>query len=215
MSRFRSCLRCCAPLLLAATLAVGAHAADYKIGATLTPPAAQSTSPGKPAAAAKALTYREISWDDLMPLGWNPAKELEVLDLDKLDDADPRAMDVLDRLKKMWANAPSNPAIAGKPIRLPGFMVPLEYGKKSVSEFLLVPYFGACIHVPPPPANQIIHVRSARPVKLKTYMDAVWIEGQLELGTTRTDMGEAGYRLRAVKVEPYVQKKAGGEDRRP
>jgi hypothetical protein len=182
--------------LVCLLFAAAVPAADYKIGDRLAP--AQST------AATKA---REISWDDLMPPGWNPAKELEGLDLDRLDDADPRAMEVLARLKQMWANAPSNPAITGKPIRLPGFMVPLEYGKKEVSEFLLVPYFGACIHVPPPPANQIIHVLPAKPVKMKTYMDAVWIEGQLELASVKTDMGDAGYRLRAVKVEPYVEKK--------
>lgn len=177
--------------------ATAASAADYTTGERL--------APAKSAASAKTL---EISWDDLMPPGWNPAKGLEGLDLDRLDDADPRAMEVLARLKQMWANAPSNPGITGKHVRLPGFIVPLEYGKKEVSEFLLVPYFGACIHVPPPPANQIIHVLPARPVKMKTDMDAVWIEGRLELANVKTGMGDAGYRMRAVKVEPYVEKKS-------
>ena len=182
-------------LLASLCFAVPAHAADYKTGDRLnaTPPAA-----GK---------AREVSWDDLLPLNWNPAKALEGLKLDQLSDEDPRAMEALEKLRAMWNNAPSNPAIAGKPIRIPGFMVPLEYGKKDVKEFLLVPYFGACIHVPPPPANQIIHVVADKPVRTKTYMDAVWIEGALELAQTRTDMGDAGYRMRAAHVEPYVEKK--------
>ncbi|MEW6118715.1 MAG: DUF3299 domain-containing protein [Pseudomonadota bacterium] len=175
-------------LLLATTVT----AADYKVGDRLVP--AKST------AAAKA---REISWDDLLPRGWNPAKEIESLKLDKLSDSDPRAMEALDKLKTMWNNAPPNPDIAGKPIRIPGFMVPLEYGKKEVKEFLLVPYFGACIHVPPPPANQIIHVVASKPVKTEGYMDAVWIEGTLELAVSKTDMGDSGYRMRAAKVSPY------------
>ncbi|HET7687126.1 MAG TPA: DUF3299 domain-containing protein, partial [Candidatus Macondimonas sp.] len=99
----------------------------------------------------------------------------------------------------------ANPAIAGKPVRIPGFMVPLEFGQKEVKEFLLVPYFGACIHVPPPPANQVIHVIAAKPVKTKDYMDAVWIEGQLELATVNTEMGEAGYRMAEARVTPYAQ----------
>lgn len=182
-------------LLCSLCFTVPLHAADYKVGERLNAPA---QSAGK---------AREISWDDLLPPNWNPAKVLDGLKLDQLSDEDPRAMEALEKLKTMWNNAPSNPAIVGKPIRIPGFMVPLEYGKKEVKEFLLVPYFGACIHVPPPPANQIIHVAAKRPVKTKTYMDAVWIEGALELALSKTDMGDAGYRMRAARVEPYVEKK--------
>ncbi len=182
-------------LLLALGCALPVHAAEYKVGDRLATPAP---------ATGKA---REINWDDLLPPGWNPAKELEGLKLDQLSDEDPRAMEALEKLRAMWNHAPANPAIAGKPIRIPGFMVPLEYGKKEVKEFLLVPYFGACIHVPPPPANQIIHVVADKPVKTKTYMDAVWIEGALELAVSRTEMGDAGYRMRAARVEPYVEKK--------
>jgi hypothetical protein len=145
----------------------------------------------------------------LLPKGWDPMKEINSLKLDKLKDSDPRAIEAVEKLKAMWNNAPSNDDIAGKAIRIPGFMVPLEYGKKELTEFLLVPYFGACIHVPPPPANQIIHVIPRQPVKMKTYMDAVWVEGVIELAISKTDMGDSGYRLRAVKVEPYVEPSKG------
>jgi len=183
-------------LILVSLLFLMPAAADYRVGDRL--------APGKSAAPSQT---REISWDDLMPPDWNPAKALEGLNLDQLSDDDPRAMEVLAKLRAMWDSAPPNPALAGRRIRLPGFMVPLEFGKRDVREFLLVPYFGACIHVPPPPANQIIHVVARKPVRTKTYMDAVWIEGVLELGKTSTEMGEAGYRMRAARVEPYVERK--------
>ncbi len=143
---------------------------------------------------------------DLLPKGWDPMKEIKRLKLDKLQDSDPKAIEAMEKIKAMWANAPSNPELANRAIRIPGFMVPLEYGKKEVTEFLLVLYFGACIHVPPPPANQVIHVIPKQPVKMKTDMDAVWIEGVIELANTKTDMGDSGYRLRAVKVEPYKER---------
>lgn len=183
-------------VLCCAIFSLSTHAADYTVGDRL--------STGKSAAPAKV---KLVTWDDLLPKGWDPMKEIKRLKLDKLQDADPAAIEAVDRLKAMWNTAPSNSEIAGKAIRIPGFMVPLEYGKKELTEFLLVPYFGACIHVPPPPANQIIHVIPAQPVKMKTYMDAVWVEGVIELAISKTDMGDSGYRLRAVKVEPYKEKR--------
>ena len=176
-------------------LAAPALAADYKVGDRL--PAAKAAAPAK---------HKEISWDDLLPKGWDPMKAVTDLKLDKLKDSDPKAIEAMDKLKAMWSNAPSNPDIAGKAIRIPGFMVPLEFGKKEVKEFLLVPYFGACIHVPPPPANQVIHVIPDRPAKVKTGMDAVWVEGVIELASSKTDLGDSGYRLRASKVEAYKER---------
>jgi hypothetical protein len=170
------------------------QAADYQVGERLNAPKT-----------AKAERYREVTWDDLLPEGWNPMQAIKELKLDQLEDSDPRAMEAMEQLKAMWNDAPTNPAITGRPIRIPGFMVPLEFGQSEVKEFLLVPYFGACIHVPPPPANQVIHVLAAKPVKTKDYMDAVWIEGQLELATVNTEMGSAGYRMAAARVTPYKE----------
>lgn len=180
-------------LLCALLFTTAAPAQDYKVGDRLAPAA------GKPAA------FKDITWDDLMPRDWDPMQALKGLDLAKLQDSDPRAAEVLERLKASWNNAPANPAVAGKPIRIPGFMVPLEWGKQEVREFLLVPYFGACIHVPPPPSNQVIHVLPARPVKSKTGMDAVWVSGSLEIAYQKSDLGDAGYRMRAARVEPYKE----------
>jgi uncharacterized protein len=181
--------------LIGALLACTVFAADYQVGARLAPTGPDETG----------QQFQEVSWDDLLPEDWNPMEVLAGLDLDELDDADPRAEEAAQKLRAMWDEAPSNPAIGGKAIRIPGFMVPLEYGKEEVTEFLLVPYFGACIHVPPPPANQIIHVTAAQPYQSESYMDAVWVEGVIELAESSTDMGDSGYRMQAQKVEPYEE----------
>jgi len=183
-------------LLIGALLAATATAADYQVGDRL--PAAEQDNTAK--------QYQQVTWDDLLPEDWDPRKAFEGIDLDEmdnLDDDDPRADAALQKLKAMWNDAPPNPAINGKAIRIPGFMVPLEFGEKEVTEFLIVPYFGACIHVPPPPANQIIHVQAATPYETESYMDAVWVEGTIELAKSQTELGDTGYRLKADRVEPY------------
>jgi len=85
-------------------------------------------------------------------------------------------------------------------------VVSLEREGEALKEFLLVPYFGACIHVPPPPANQIIHVHSKQAVSNIRTMDAVWITGVLKVERSETMMGNAGYSMTSVKVEPYTDK---------
>ena len=101
---------------------------------------------------------RTIGWEQLIPAGWDPYKDLKALNLDKLKDNDPKAEEALKKMRKMWDNAPINPLILGQSVRLPGYVVPLEDLAAGIKEFLLVPYFGACVHSPPPPANQIVHV---------------------------------------------------------
>lgn len=169
--------------------------------------AAAPASDGKPAAAAGA--FREIKWDDLMPKDWDPLKQLRSannggVNLSLFNDGDPRAQQMLKDMRDIWDNAPTNAELDGAAIRLPGYVVPLEEAKGQMKEFLLVPYFGACIHSPPPPANQIIHVVVNPPVKGFHSMDTVWVNGTLN--TTRQDsyMGVSGYKLQAQRVERYV-----------
>ena len=105
--------------------------------------------------------------------------------------------------------------LMGKSVKIPGFAVPLEGddGFEYVKEFLLVPTFGACIHVPPPPPNQVIHVILDKPVYFEKLMYAVWISGIVEIGEYfiegSSDFGqqtydtETTYLLRGQKVEEY------------
>jgi len=69
-----------------------------------------------------------------------------------------------------------------------------------------VPYFGACIHTPPPPANQIVHGRAQVPIKGFQTMDAIWVSGTLGLVRGSTQMGASGYSMIVSRVEPYKRK---------
>jgi hypothetical protein len=126
---------------------------------------APNTSPTTPLAASGAAkpvaagSYREITWEDLVPKDWDPAKEFKQANIGLMKDGDPRATEMLKRMREAWNNAPTNNELDGVAIRLPGYLVPLDESGNGIKEFLLVPYFGACIHTPPPPANQIVLVQ--------------------------------------------------------
>ncbi len=185
-------------LLLIALLSatpVAASKTEYQVGDRL-PQAATKAAPARGG-------VRTLTWDDLLPPDWDPSAAFKGLDLASLDDADPRAMAALDAMRKAWDAAPVNHALDGQRVRIPGFVVSLDGGPGELREFLLVPYFGACIHVPPPPANQIIHVMPNRPVKNVRTMEAVWVSGTLGIGRSDTPMGRSGYRLQATEVTPY------------
>ena len=102
-----------------------------------------------------------------------------------------------------------NKALEGATVRLPGFIVPLEAVKgdgatsTTVNEFLLVPYFGSCIHVPPPPPNQIVYVHVTRRAGIDSIYDAYWITGKLHLQQKTTRLGSTAYELSADKIEIY------------
>ncbi|MDX6765974.1 MAG: DUF3299 domain-containing protein [Candidatus Methylacidiphilales bacterium] len=146
--------------------------------------------------------YREITWEELLPAGWDPAAAFKGLDLGALRDGDASAADALAKVQALWQQAPINSQLDRKRVRIPGFVVPLERRGMLIDEFLLVPYFGACIHTPPPPSNQIIHVRTSKPHE-GVAMDPVWISGELVVRRADTAMGSAGYHIHAEQVEPY------------
>ncbi len=153
--------------------------------------------------------FRELTWDDLIPPDWLPEDLFEGLfddvDFDALDDYDPRAIEIMDKIREIWDAAPVVERLNGERIRIPGFVVPLEGDGEYIHEFLLVPYFGACIHVPPPPANQLIHVMPDREIPARWNMVPVWVSGVLTVARLDSELGSAGYQLRGIKVEEYRQ----------
>lgn len=151
--------------------------------------------------------WPEIKWEALVPPGWDPTAEFKDIDFAKLDDADPRAIAALERLRKVWDAAPADPAFNGRKGRIAGFALPLERQGDKVTEFLIVPYFGACIHTPPPPANQIIHAKSAKPLAGVKMMVPIWTFGTFSVQRAETQWGVAGYRLTVDKIEPYEEPK--------
>lgn len=153
---------------------------------------------------AGAQSYREVRWDELVPKDWDPMKDLRAKGLDAMSDADPRMPELMRELRVMWDSAPTNPKLNGAQLKLPGYIVPLESSQGELKEFLLVPYFGACIHTPPPPANQIVHVVLAKPAKGFRSMDAVWVSGSLRTARRDSSMGVSGYGMEGVAVERYA-----------
>lgn len=155
------------------------------------------------AAAAASAAPRELLWDDLMPPDWNPFEKLEALYSEiqgDLMDGSEEADRLMRAYREAVASAPVVPELDGQTVRLPGFVVPLDFEGQEVSEFLLVPYFGACIHTPPPPANQIILVRAAKPVKGMRTMEPVWVQGTLGVARVGSSMGVSGYTMDARSV---------------
>jgi len=149
----------------------------------------------------------DLEWDDLIPENWEPVDPFSALteeQLYELGDDDPLAQKALDDARAAWSSAPVVGALDGKTVRLPGYMLPLEFDGTEVREFLLVPYFGACVHVPPPPSNQIVLVTTENPVASGMF-DPVYVTGVLRTEASVSDMASAGYKLEALEVGPYVE----------
>ena len=88
----------------------------------------------------------------------------------------------------------------------PAYITPLEFNEQStLKEFLLVPYVGACIHTPPPPANQIVHAQSEKGVKSNGMYEPVVATGIIRTETVKSAMAESGYRLEVESIKPYTE----------
>lgn len=91
----------------------------------------------------------------------------------------------------------------GSRVKIPGFVIPLEGDENIVTEYFLVPYFGACIHVPPPPPNQIIYVKMPQGAPVQHLWDIIYVVGTLEVKEMSNDIAQAGYTIIADSIEPY------------
>lgn len=111
-------------------------------------------------------------------------------------------------LKTLTSSAAPSPARAldRKTVAVPGFMVPLEDDADQVTEFLLVPFAGACIHVPPPPPNQMIYVKLKNGGKAKmSFTEPILVTGQLHVSTVQSPYGDVSFNLDGDSVKPYAQ----------
>lgn len=108
-------------------------------------------------------------------------------------------------------SAAVNPDVIGMEVRMPGYVLPLEFEGQKVTSFLLVPYAGACIHTPPPPVNQMVHVTYPDGIEVVGLFTPVWIEGKMNAEFSVQDVGlsdggsrvEVGYKMSAEKVSLY------------
>ena len=144
---------------------------------------------------ANANELRELTWQELVP----EQQLFEDLNAPQVDHSvvpDPYSNDSY--------GADVNEELNGIQAKLPGFVVPLEIvDEGKISEFLLVPYFGACIHTPPPPPNQIVFVSMAKPIELESMWEPVWVEGTFSVEFKQSMYGSAGYSLNADSVKLY------------
>lgn len=137
----------------------------------------------------------QVDWPDLIPPG---VAYSEIIGEGEMDYA-------LDRWKPVFdANGVKfNIALEGRYIRMPGFIIPMEFEGTGVTEFILVPYEGACIHVPPPPPNQLVYVRSETPWQTTGLWDVVWVTGVMSARMKDTALAVIGYELAADRIEVY------------
>ena len=141
----------------------------------------------------------QIDWDELLPPGTADHPDTSSPPPPQhnyLGESAPAA--------KQTGSFAVNPDLHGLTLRIPGFIVPLDLDSAGrVVEFFLVPYYGACIHVPPPPPNQIVYVHASKPFLVKDGTNAFWITGQMRVERKRTEIASASYSMTANKVEQY------------
>ena len=168
---------------------------------------------------ALAKDYQRINWVDLLP-----EKDLKALEnppdyISDIEDGSPedslsnKMLSALeqstmpdDAYQRALVSTDVVEDFDGKSIRLPGFIVPIEMNEKQqVTEFFLVPYFGACIHLPPPPPNQIIYVTSEKGILVEDIYNAYWLEGTIKTSFTENEIAQSAYSMTAETFELYTE----------
>jgi len=154
---------------------------------------AEPAPPGTaPAESESVGPVENITWDDLLPADWvPPATSVDHF----FDDTPAQTLSS--------AESPIVPAMNRRRVRLPGYLVPMDLEGERVRSFLMVPYFGACIHVPPPPPNQVVFVEMEDAVSLADPYGAHWVTGELRTSSSSTDLAEAAYSMRGEAVAVF------------
>jgi len=152
-----------------------------------------------------------IAWPDLMP---QQAQPVFPEDLDFGDDLSPdQSYDPDLGGVVQHGMTPATPGVIDPSdvvteyddvqVKIAGYVLPLDFEETDVKEFLLVPYVGACIHVPPPPPNQIIYVTSEDGIEVNGMFEPVWVTGRLETASLSSDLADVGYMMTLDEAEPY------------
>ena len=161
------------------------------------------------------FVFETIEWPDLMPpevlaILLNPPEYIAEIEDGSAEDQISSQMKSAvnqseeDAYQKALVSTDVNENLDGAMIRIPGFVVPLEFDEEqTISQFFLVPYFGACLHMPPPPPNQIILVNAPKGIQMSALYDPFWIEGQLSTSFQENDMATSAYAIQLKRIEPY------------
>lgn len=142
--------------------------------------------------------WPEVDWLELMP-----AEDLALLEnLPEIEHQGDGPVTLPDEIM----TGRTIPEFDNRKVRIPGFVVPLKVGDdQRIYEFFLVPYFGACIHVPPPPPNQIIHVTYKPGFTVDVLYNPFWVKGVMQIEETENEVGASSYAIDAQAVTPYEQ----------
>ena len=155
---------------------------------------------------------RTLEWDEMMPEGYvesllklSDNTSFSVTDTFSFDDNTEEAKNAYEELRAIYASAPIIPELNNQRVKIAGFIVPLDFDfdTETFQNFLLVPYFGACIHTPPPPSNQIVYVTSNTALNQEWLDYAVWASGLLSTQSKDSQKGFAGYSMQEVTLEEY------------
>lgn len=169
------------------------------------------------AAIAQDKQYRSVEWPELMPKDdletlLNPPDSIyEIQDGSKQDnlDAAEKIEDKDEAMEKYFAALKSLKVVKefhNQAVKIPGFIVPLEADENNlVTEFFIVPYFGACLHLPPPPPNQIIYAQVTKGFELESLHYPFWFEGDLLVSTNEHALGSSAYQLKIDELYPYEE----------
>ncbi|MCY1190843.1 hypothetical protein AB7M31_000097 [Pseudomonas sp. IAP-CY TE4608] len=147
---------------------------------------------------------RELDWPALIPEGAPviPPQLTPLHDMSQLSNA--LSAESAPPARQQAPDAPVVKSLDGQQVKLPGYIVPLEVNEEGrTTEFLLVPYYGACIHVPPPPPNQIVHIFSEMGVRVEDLYQPYWIEGKMQVRASSSELADAGYQMEAEKIYAY------------
>lgn len=155
----------------------------------------------------QAANYEEIDWvalmpeDDLSALLNRPEFLNDIADGSAADSVDDFASKQLEdeqaqRYQQALVSTRVIEAFDGKAIRIPGFIVPLEQSdEQKATAFFVVPYFGACLHMPPPPPNQILYVEYKEGIAVENLYDPYWFEGTVKIDNHESALGTSAYSL--------------------
>ena len=164
-----------------------------------------------------AGNYQQIEWIALMPeedleVLLNPPEYLSTVEDGSTEDSleafsqQAKNNQELERYQQALQSTQVMGEWDKKSVRIPGFVVPLQTNEQQlVTEFFIVPYFGACLHMPPPPPNQIIYAKMEQGVEVASLYDPFWFAGKLTIETHQNPMGTAAYRLWIDKVDIYEE----------
>lgn len=169
-----------------------------------------------PNSADSPVTYKTVEWTDLMPDSdletWlNPPDYMNEVPEGSIEDK-PTSMlkstitEPADSYQQALISTKVRAELDGSTIRVAGYLVPLDFNEKQrATSFFAVPFFGACLHLPPPPPNQIILVHSDKGVHIDDLHTPYWISGELHTGVMENDMATSAYSMTLQSHELYAE----------